>query len=149
MSAALNLDIVSAESALFAGAVKAVFATGVLGELEILPGHAPLMTPLKPGYVRVVVDTPVGERAVAEEEVFYISGGVLEVQPAVVTILADTAVRAAELDEVQALEAREKAEHALADQHAEFDHSAALAELAVAAAQLQAIRQYKRRRKLS
>ena len=113
-----------------------IIATGIIGDLGIAPGHAPLLTQLSPGPVRVVTKD-------GDEEVFYVSGGILEVQPKMVTILADTAVRAHDLDEAAAEEARKNAETNLHNQQSEIDYSTAAAHLAEAAAQIRAIRQLK------
>lgn len=139
----LHLDIVSAECHLFSGSVSMVFATGVLGELGITPGHAPLITLLKPGYVKALSLSDHKED-LAQEEVFYISGGILEVQPELVTILADTGIRAESLDEALALEASNQARSQLMQLKGEEDYSLALRELAQAAAQLQAIKKLRR-----
>ena len=128
----VHCDIVSAEEAIFSGLVELVVAHGALGDLGIAPGHAQLLTELKPGPVRVVVQG-------GEEQVYYVSGGFLEVQPSTVTILADTAVRAGDVDEAAAIEAQKAAETALANQAGEFDYSRAAAQLAEAAAQLRTI----------
>lgn len=128
----MQLDIVSAEAKLFSGKVKSVIATGMDGEIGIHPGHTALLTSLKPGQIRAVLED---ER----EEVFYMSGGMLEVQPEVVTVLADTAQRAADLDEAAALAAKEEAEKVISERRSEVDYSRALTELAEAAAQLKAI----------
>ena len=128
----LKLDIVSAERSLFGGEVEYVLATGESGELGIFPGHTALLTKLKPGQIRI-------KEAQKDEEVFYISGGILEVQPDVVSVLADTAIRAEDLDEAAAKTAKEHAEKALANQDAGIEYSAAMAELAKAMAQLRAI----------
>ncbi len=138
MAMTIHCDIVSAERSLFSGLVEMVIATGSLGELGIAPGHAPLLTEIPPGPVRLV-------RAGGEEEVFYVAGGFLEVQRNVVTLLANTATRAADVDESKAVEAMQAAEKAMADQSAEMDYSAAAAQLAEAAAQLRALRQIKNR----
>lgn len=127
----IHVDIVSAEEAIYSGLAEMVFAPGELGELGIAPRHAPLVTRLKPGEVRLNTGT--------EELDFFISGGILEVQPHVVTVLADTAIRADDLDEAKALEAKKAAEEALANQESDVDFAKAQAELAEAAAQLQAI----------
>ena len=132
MSPTLRLDIVSAEKAIFSGEVEMVYATGLLGELGIHPGHAPLLTELKPGNVRAQLSKD-------DEEIFYISGGMLEVQPFVVTILADTAVRAADIDEAAAIAAKEKAEQAIANKSAEIDFARANVELKEALAQIRTI----------
>lgn len=127
-----HLDIVSAEKSIFSGQAEMVVATGVMGEVGIVPGHAPLLTLLKPGEIRVT-------KRGGEEEIFYISGGMLEVQAHCVTVLADTAERADNLDESAALEAKQRAEEAIANKESDFDYSVAAAELARAAAQIRAI----------
>jgi F-type H+-transporting ATPase subunit epsilon len=137
MAMTVHVDIVSAEAEIFSGLAEMVFAPAVMGEVGVLPGHAPLVTTLKPGEVRVRL--PGGE-----EQSFYVSSGMLEIQPHVVTVLSDTALRAADLDEAAALEAQERAERMLADRQADFDEAQARAELAQAAAQLQAIRRMRR-----
>lgn len=133
MATTLQCDIVSAEEDIFSGAVELVIATGDLGELGILPGHAPLLTGIKPGPVILRLEG-------GDEQTFYASGGYLEVQPGIVTILADTALRADDLDEAKAQLAQEKAEREMSTRAAEFDFSAAQANLTEAAAQLRAIR---------
>jgi F-type H+-transporting ATPase subunit epsilon len=138
MSPTLRLDIVSAEKAIFSGEVEMVYATGLLGELGLHPGHAPLLTELKPGNVRA-------QLAKDNEEIFYISGGMLEVQPFVVTILADTAVRAADIDEAAAIAAKEKAEQAIANKSTEIDFARANIELREALAQIRTIQALRKR----
>lgn len=133
----IQCEIVSAEEAIFSGAVETVIATGMLGDLGVSHGHSPLITGLKPGPVRVITDS--------EEQIYYVSGGFLEVQPDVVTILADTAIRADDLDEAAALEAQKAAEHDMANQSAELDYTRAAAELAAAAAQLRTISQIRKK----
>jgi len=133
----MHCDIVSAERSIFSGLVEMVVAAGAIGDLGVTPGHAPLLTALIPGPVRLV-------KAGGEEEIFYVSGGFLEVQRGVVTLLADTALRADDVDEAAALQAMEEAERAIANQGAEFEYSAAAAQLAEAAAQLRALRQIKK-----
>ncbi|MBX3727519.1 MAG: F0F1 ATP synthase subunit epsilon [Xanthomonadales bacterium] len=128
----IRCDIVSAEDEIFHGNATLVVATGEMGELGIAPRHAPLITRLKPGYVRVV-----GENG--EEQEFYVSGGILEVQPQVVSVLADTAIRAKDLDEAAARHAKEEAEKALANRGEGMDVAEAQARLAEAMAQLQAL----------
>ncbi len=130
--ATIHVDIVSAEGEIFSGEAAMVFAPAVMGEIGIAPRHAPLLTTLKPGEVRV--QTPAGD-----EQFFYVSGGALEIQPHLVTVLADTAVRAKDLDEASAVEARQRAEEALKDRGDKIDLAEAQAELARAAAQLRAI----------
>ena len=128
----LHVDIVSAETEIFSGTATMIFAPAEMGEVGIAPRHAPLLTRLKPGEVRVLTEGK-------EEQSFFVSGGMLEVQPHVVTILADTAIRAADIDEAQAVEAKERAEKMLADKTADIDYAKAQAELAQSIAQLRAI----------
>ena len=132
MAQTMQLDIVSAEKSIFSGAVEFVSARAVHGDVGILPRHAPLLVQLQPGEVRVKM--PGGE-----EEYFYVAGGIMEVQPNIVTVLADTAARAKDLDEAAALEAKARAERALKDRSADIDYAKAQAELAAAMAQLRAI----------
>ena len=134
----IQCDIVSAENEIFSGEVEMVVAAGSLGDLGVSYGHAPLITQLKPGPIRVINED-------GEEEVYFISGGMLEVQPKVITLLADTAVRADDIDEAAALEAQEKARQALANQSAEINYTAALAELAEAAARIRTIQQIRKK----
>lgn len=138
---ALRLDIVSAEKEIFSGDVKMVFVTGEMGELGIAPGHSQLLTTLRPGYVRTLLPDD-------NEEVFYISGGMLEVQPYIVSVLSDTAIRAADLDEAAALLAKEQAEKALAGKVTAIDIAKATVELAEALAQIRAIAHLKKRAKI-
>jgi F-type H+-transporting ATPase subunit epsilon len=138
MAHTIHCDIVSATESIYAGNVTLVVAHGAQGDLGILPGHAPLMTQLNPGPVRVVREDGV-------EEIYYVSGGVLEVQPTIVTILADTAVRAKDVDEAAAEQARKAALESLQNQKSELDTSAALASLAEAAAQIRTFQQMKNR----
>ena len=132
MASTIRCDIVSAEEEIFRGDVQMVVATGELGELGIAPKHAPLITRLKPGQVRVIL-------ASGEEQFFYVSGGILEVQPQVVTVLTDTAIRAADLDEAKAKEAKAEAERILANRGEAMEIAEAQAQLAQAVAQLQAL----------
>ena len=134
----MQIEIVSAELMIFSGQATHVVATGLIGELGIYPGHTQLLTALKPGPVRIV--KPDGE-----DEILYISGGILEVQPQLVSILADTVIRAADLDEMAALEAKEHAEKALIDKQSDIDYAKATVELAQAVSQLQAISKLKKR----
>lgn len=138
MAMTFHCDIVSAEEELFSGVVKLLVATGTEGDLGVTYGHAPLLTALDPGPVRLVKDN-------GEEEIFYLSGGHLEVQPHVVSILADTALRAGDMDEAAALEAKKQAEQALHNQSGEFDYSRAAAQLAEAAAQLRTLQAIRRK----
>ncbi len=133
MAMTIHVDIVSAEGHLFSGEGEMVFAPAIMGEIGVAPRHAPLVTRLKPGEVRV-------ERGAGKPQAhFYVSGGLIEVQPFRVTVLADTGVRAADLDEAAAMEAKRRAEDALANQAADMDLAKAQAELADAVAQLRAI----------
>ncbi|QGX39898.1 F0F1 ATP synthase subunit epsilon [Permianibacter aggregans] len=136
----VQLDIVSAEGQLFSGLVELVVANGLQGELGILYNHSPLLTALKPGAVKII-------RQGGEEDFFYVSGGMLEVQPNKVTILADTAVRAKDIDEAAALDAQKRASEAISDREAKIEYAKAAAELAEAAAQLRAIQQLRRKAK--
>ena len=138
MAMTMHCDIVSAEKSIFSGLVEMVVATGTLGDLGVAPGHAPLITGLIPGPVRLIKDG-------GDEVVFYVSGGYLEVQSGVVTLLTDTALRADDVDEAAAVEAMEEAERAMQDASAELDYGTASAQLAEAAAQLRALRQLKNR----
>ena len=128
----IRVEVVSAEAEIFKGEAKLVVATGEMGELGIAPRHAPLITRLKPGQVRVI-------QANDEELFLYVSGGIMEVQPTVVTILTDTAVRAADIDEAAAKEAKELAEKAILNRTDVVEIAKAQAELAQALAQLQAL----------
>ena len=132
MSNTIRVDIVSAEAEIFSGDATMVIATGELGELGITPRHAPLITRLKAGHVDVVL-------AGGERQQFYVSGGILEVQPQVVTVLADTAARASDLDEAAAQKAKKEAEDALAHRSEPMEIAEAQAKLAEAMAQLQAL----------
>ncbi len=134
----VHCDIVSAEKAIFSGLIEQLVAHGSLGDLGVQFGHAPLLTDLKPGPVRV-------RKQGGEEELYYVSGGYLEVQPNVVTILADVAVRADDMDEAAAESARQAAAHVLANQTGEMDYSRAAAQLAEAVAQLRTIQQLRKK----
>ncbi len=138
MAMTVHCDIVSAEEALFSGLVEMVVATGSQGELGVTFGHTPLLTDLKPGPVRIVKQN-------GEEEIYYLSGGYLEVQPNSVSIMADVANRADNLDEAAVLAAKTEAEHALANQAGEFDYSRAASQLAEAMAQLRTIEQLRKK----
>jgi F-type H+-transporting ATPase subunit epsilon len=140
MAMTLHCDIVSAEKEIFSGRVTMVIVTGTLGELGIMPGHAPLLTGIRPGPVRLKLDN-------GSEEVFFASGGFLEVQPSGVTILADTALRADDVDQASAQMAKEQAERTLSDQQSDFDFSVAAAQLAEASARLRTIEELKKRRR--
>jgi F-type H+-transporting ATPase subunit epsilon len=132
MATTVQCDIVSAEEELFSGRVEMVIAHGHMGDLGVLPGHTPLISTIKPGPVRVIKEG-------GTEEVYYISGGFIEVQPTMVKVLADTAIRAADLDEVAALEAKKAAEQAIQEQSTDFDYAATAARLSEAVAQLRTI----------
>jgi len=140
MAMTVHCDIVSAEESLFSGLVEMVVATGSQGELGVNYGHAPLLTDLKPGPVRIIKQN-------GEEEIYYLSGGFLEVQPSAISILADTALRADDLDEASALEAKKLAEQAMHNQSGEFNYSRAASQLAEAAAQLRTIEEIRRKAK--
>lgn len=134
----IHVDIVSAEREIFGGEAEMVFAPALLGEVGILPGHAPMLTQLRPGEVRVQLKS-------GEQQAFYVSGGMLEVQPRMVTVLSDTALRAHDLDEAAVLKAKQEAEDALKDRSGKIDLAKAQAELAELAAQLQTIQRLRRR----
>ena len=139
MAITIHVDIVSAEESIYSGLVEAVIASAQEGEVGIYPRHAPLLTRLKAGEVRLLKD--------GKEEQFYISGGILEVQPHIVTILADTALRADDVNEAAALEAKAAAEKALNDKSAKLDFAEAQVQLAEAMAQLRAIERARKTRK--
>lgn len=132
MASTVDCDIVSAEQEIFKGQVEMLIATGSMGDLGITPGHTPLLTELRPGPIRLITHS-------GEEEVFYVSGGFLEVQPNQIKILADTALRADDMNEAAAEEAKRQAEKALENQSGEFDYSRAATQLAEAAAQLRTL----------
>ncbi|GMR07864.1 MAG: F0F1 ATP synthase subunit epsilon [Gammaproteobacteria bacterium] len=138
MSMTLHVDIVSAEEAIFSGTATMVFAPAEMGEVGIAPRHTPMLTRLRPGEVRVQTQE-------GEEVSFYVSGGLLEVQPHVVTVLSDTAIRAQDLDEAQAMKAKKHAEHAMRDKQSDMDYAKAQAELAQAVAQLRAIQKIRKK----
>ena len=137
MASTIRVDIVSAEAEIFHGQAELVVATGEMGELGIAPHHAPLITRLKPGQVRVL-------QSGGEEQFFFVSGGILEVQPQVVTILADTAIRAKDLDEAAANKAKDEAERIIANRTTAKEVAQAQAELAAAVAQIQAIQRWRK-----
>ncbi|OBX64510.1 F0F1 ATP synthase subunit epsilon [Moraxella osloensis] len=136
--ATLQCNVVSAKETIYSGEISMLIATGVEGEVGILPGHIPFITLLKPGTMQIKTSN-------GNDEMVYVSGGVLEVQPHLVTVLADTAVRANDLDEAKILEARRYAEQTLQNQKADIDTSAALAALAESLAQLQTLQKFKNR----
>lgn len=137
MAMTVDLNVVSAESEIFSGVVKTIQVTGTEGELGIYPGHTPLITGIKPGMVRVVTEA-------GNEELIYVAGGILEVQPNTVTVLADTAIRADELDQAAAEEAKKQAEEKIAQGGEDFDFAEAAIELAEAIAQLRLIEKLKK-----
>lgn len=139
MAMTIHVDIVSAEEEIYSGTASVVYAPAEMGEVGIYPRHAPMLANLKPGEVRVEAE---GEE---DELFFFVSGGLLEVQPHVVTVLADTAIRAHDLDEASALEAQKQAEQAMADTQSDIDFAKAKAEMVQAAAQLRAIQKLRRK----
>ncbi len=138
MANTIHVEIVSAEELIFSGEAEMVYAPAIMGEVGIAPRHTPLISPLKPGEVRL-------DMGGGKEEFFFISGGILEIQPHMVTVLSDTAIRADDLNEAAALEAKKRAEAALEDQKSDFDVAKARAEIASAAAQIAAIKKWRRK----
>jgi len=138
MATSVDCDIVSAEESIFTGKVEFISLTGTLGELGITPGHTPLLSEIKPGPVHIRMES-------GEEDVFYVSGGFLEVQPHKVTVLADTALRAADLSEAAAEEASREAKQAMADRTSDFEYARAAGQLAEAVAQLHTLRQIRQK----
>lgn len=138
MANTIRVSVVSAEREIFSGEAQAVFAPAAQGDVGILPRHAPMLSLLRPG--EVVVRTPEGA-----DEAFYVNGGVLEVQPTIVTILSDTALRAHDLDEAAVVAAKERAERLMRERHADLDYARAQVELAEAVAQLATIQRMRRR----
>ncbi len=140
MANSIRVDIVSAEGEIYSGEASMVFAPAIMGEMGIAPSHAPLLTTLRPGEVRV-------RDMEGNEQFFFVTGGALEIQPFMVTVLADTALRAKDLDEAAALEAKRRAEEALSDQADDIDVAAAQSELAIIAAQLKTLEKLRRQAK--
>jgi len=140
MAMTMHLDVVSAEKELFSGTISAVFAPATMGDVGIYPRHTPLVTSLRPGEIKIEIEGK-------EDQYLYVSGGILEVQPHVVTVLSDTAIRAEDLDEAKAREAKQRAEDALKDQKGDFDAAKAQAELVRAAEQLRMIERMRKSRK--
>ena len=138
MAMTIHVDVVSAEESIFSGVVEFAVFPGEAGELGVYPHHTPLLTRIRPGTIRLKV------QGQSDYELVYVSGGMLEIQPDMITVLADTAIRAHDLDEAKALEAKKRAEEALANRQAEIDYAAAEAELAQAIAQLQAIQRLRK-----
>lgn len=135
----IQVEVVSAEESIFSGLAKFVALPGEAGELGILPGHVPLITRIKPGAVRI-------EKADGDEEFVFVAGGILEVQPKLVTVLSDTAIRGRDLDEAKANDARKAAEEALKNAKSEVDLAKAQSELAIMAAQIAALRKYRQKK---
>ena len=140
MAHTIHVDVVSAEELIFSGEAEFVALPGEAGELGIYPRHTPLITRIKPGAVRIKLSGK------AEEEFVFVAGGILEVQPNAVTVLADTAVRGNDLDEAKATEAKKRAEEALANKDSKIDYAKAQAELSAAIAQIAAIQKYRHKR---
>lgn len=138
MAKTIQVEIVSAKENIFSGVAEMVYAPAVMGEVGVAPGHTPLISPLKAGEVRLDVGSD-------KEEFFFITGGILEIQPHVVTVLSDSAIRADDLNEAAAIEAKQRAEAALSDQQTELDIAKARAEIAIAAAQIAAIQKLRKR----
>jgi F-type H+-transporting ATPase subunit epsilon len=134
----IQCDIASTEARIYSGRVQSLVCTGTLGDMGILPGHAPLLSALIPGPVRIITDE-------GQELLFYVSGGYVEVQPGTVNILADTAIRADDMDEAQAEQAKKDVEDAIANRSAEFEYSRAATQLAEAAAQIRTIQQLRKK----
>ncbi|MDO6387283.1 MULTISPECIES: F0F1 ATP synthase subunit epsilon [Uliginosibacterium] len=139
MAMTVHVDVVSAEEEIFSGLAEIVSLPGESGDLGILPGHAPLLTRIRPGTVRIKLPNK------SEEEVIFVAGGMLEVQPNLVTVLADTAIRGKDLDEAKAMEAKKRAEELMTARQGEVNYAAAQAELAEAIAQLAAIDKFRHR----
>ena len=139
MSMTMHVDIVSAETEIYSGTVIECYAPAEMGEVGIHPRHAPLLTKLKPGEVRVILQG-------GEEESFFVNGGILEIQPHVVTILSDTAIRASDIDEAAAKEAKAKAEAAMSDKKSDLDYARAKAELIEAVAKIETIKKLRQRK---
>jgi len=138
MAMTIHVDIVSAEQEVFSGIAEMLFAPAEMGEVGIAPRHAPLITRLKPGEVRVKISDK-------ESQAYYVSGGLLEVQPDVVTVLADTAIRAHDIDEASALQAKARAEEMLSDKSGKYDYAMAQAELSQAVMQLRTLERLRKR----
>jgi F-type H+-transporting ATPase subunit epsilon len=140
MAMEIHVDIVSAEEEIFSGPATMVFAPAEMGEVGITPRHTPLLTRLQPGEIRVLTQS-------GDELFFYVSGGMLEIQPHVVTVLSDTALRAKDIDEAAAIKAKERAEKLLEDHNAEFDYAKAQAQLAEAVAQLRTLQNLRKKKR--
>jgi len=138
MTATIHIDVVSAEESIFSGEVEFIVAPALQGEVGIYPRHAPLLTTIKAGALRLKISDQ------AEEQLIFVSGGILEIQPGIVTVLADTAIRGHDLDEAKALEVKRVAEEAMKNKSSEVDYAKAQGELMEAMAQLQAIQQLRK-----
>ncbi|HSH96651.1 MAG: F0F1 ATP synthase subunit epsilon [Methylophilaceae bacterium] len=138
MTATIHIDVVSAEESIFSGEVEFIVAPALQGEVGIYPRHAPLLTTIKAGALRLKISDQ------AEEQLIFVSGGILEIQPGIVTVLADTAIRGHDLDEAKSLEAKRVAEEAMKNKSSEVDYAKAQGELMEAMAQLQAIQQLRK-----
>ncbi|MCK5394824.1 MAG: F0F1 ATP synthase subunit epsilon [Gammaproteobacteria bacterium] len=139
MAMTMHVNIVSAEQEIYSGTVTQVFAPAEMGEVGIMPRHAPMLSTMKAGVVRVIPQE-------GEEQTFFVSGGILEIQPHVVTILSDTALRAADIDESAALEAKARAEAAMKDKASDMDYAKAKSELIEAVAQIEALKKIRRKK---
>ena len=139
MAMTMHVNIVSAEQEIYSGTVTQVFAPAEMGEVGIMPRHAPMLSTLKPGVVRVISQE-------GDEQTFFVSGGILEIQPHVVTILSDTALRAADIDESAALEAKSRAEAAMKDKASDLDYAKAKSELIEAVAQIEALKKLRKKK---
>lgn len=139
MAMTMHINIVSAENEIYSGTITQVFAPAEMGEVGVMPRHAPMLSTLKPGVVRVITQD-------GSEQSFYVSGGILEIQPHVVTILSDTALRAADIDESAALEAKARAEAAMKDKASDMDYAKAKSELIEAVAQIEALKKLRKKR---
>lgn len=140
MAMTMHVDIVSAEQEIFSGTVTQVFAPAELGEVGIMPRHAPMLSTLKAGVVRIISQQ-------GEEQTFFVSGGILEIQPHVVSILSDTALRASDIDESAALEAKARAEAAMKDKASDMDYAKAKSELIAAVAQIETLKKLRKKKK--
>ena len=139
MAMTMQVNIVSAEKEIYSGIVTQVFAPAEMGEVGVMPRHAPMLSTLKPGVVRIISQE-------GEEQSFFVSGGILEIQPHVITILSDTALRAADIDESAALEAKARAEAAIKDKASDMDYAKAKTELIEAVAQIEALRRVRKKK---
>lgn len=141
MALTVHVDVVSAEQSIFSGLAELVVVPAEMGEVGIYPRHTPLITRIKPGTLRLKLPNQ------EDEEVIFVSGGILEVQPQLVTVLSDTAIRGKDLDEAKALEAKQRAEDAIKTREAEMDYARAQTELAIAVAQLRSLHRYRLHKK--